>query len=463
MATKIRGSVDIIAGTITNTEIASAAAIAYSKLNLSGSIVNGDIVSVVWSKITSTPTTLAGYGITDAVTGTGTTGKLPKWSATSALTDSVVVESSSNIGIGLTPTSRLTLPAGSATANTAPLQFTSGTLETTPRAGVVEFLTDAFYGTITTGPTRHTFATEQRNNSFSGFNAFGGTAVNTNNIITAARNLTDPAADSMGAYFSRTLVMTANNSFVVTGFYCNVSVSANAFNQTGVLQGGHAQVLHGGSGTVTNAYGVDTLVYNTSTGTITNAVSANLKGYNLNAAGIITNLYGAAFSLDLNGGTITNTYGFYVGDITLGTQTNTPFSFYASDAGAFNYFAGRTGIGVTAPTAMVHLKAGTATASTAPLKFTSGTNLTTAEAGALEFTTDDYFATITTGAARKAFVLDDGARLTSGKIPIATTNGRLIDGQTPLSGAKVYYVSDTSGGAVTRKLTFTNGILTAET
>ena len=34
---------------------------------------------------------------------------------------------------------------------------------------------------------------------------------------------------------------------------------------------------------------------------------------------------------------------------------------------------------------------------------------------------------------------------------------------TPLAGTKVYYVSDTSGGAVTRKLTFTDGILTSET
>jgi hypothetical protein len=33
---------------------------------------------------------------------------------------------------------------------------------------------------------------------------------------------------------------------------------------------------------------------------------------------------------------------------------------------------------------------------------------------------------------------------------------------TPLAGTKVYYVSDTSGGLVTRKLTFTNGILTSE-
>lgn len=123
----------------------------------------------------------------------------------------------------------------------------------------------------------------------------------------------------------------------------------------------------------------------------------------------------------------------------------------------------RVGIGITSVTAVLHLKGGTATASTAPLKFTSGTNLTSAEAGAMEFATDDFFLTITTGAARKGIVLDDGTRLTSGKYPKASTNGRLIDGPTPLAGTKVYYVSDTSGGAVTRKLTFTDGILTAET
>ena len=38
-----------------------------------------------------------------------------------------------------------------------------------------------------------------------------------------------------------------------------------------------------------------------------------------------------------------------------------------------------------------------------------------------------------------------------------------INGATPLAGTKVYYVADTSGGAVTRKLTFTDGILTSET
>jgi hypothetical protein len=54
--------------------------------------------------------------------------------------------------------------------------------------------------------------------------------------------------------------------------------------------------------------------------------------------------------------------------------------------------SGNVGIGTTSPTAALHLKAGTASAGTAPLKFTAGTNLTTPEAGAVEFNgTDLYF------------------------------------------------------------------------
>lgn len=66
----------------------------------------------------------------------------------------VVKRDTVNVGIGISPTAVLTLKAGTATASTAPLKFTSGTLNTTAEAGAVEFLTDAFYGTITTGAAR---------------------------------------------------------------------------------------------------------------------------------------------------------------------------------------------------------------------------------------------------------------------------------------------------------------------
>jgi hypothetical protein len=58
---------------------------------------------------------------------------------------------------------------------------------------------------------------------------------------------------------------------------------------------------------------------------------------------------------------------------------------FALQNGALTY-SGKTFLGgATTPTAILQLLAGTATANTAPLKFTSGTNLTTPEAGAVEY------------------------------------------------------------------------------
>jgi hypothetical protein len=58
---------------------------------------------------------------------------------------------------------------------------------------------------------------------------------------------------------------------------------------------------------------------------------------------------------------------------------------------------GNVGVGVTAPTSILHVKAGTATANTAPLKFTAGTNLTTPEAGAVEWDGTNLYITQTGG------------------------------------------------------------------
>lgn len=52
---------------------------------------------------------------------------------------------------------------------------------------------------------------------------------------------------------------------------------------------------------------------------------------------------------------------------------------------------GKVGIGVTAPTAVLHLKAGTATADTAPLKFTSGVLQTSAQDGTIEYLSNCFY------------------------------------------------------------------------
>lgn len=83
---------------------------------------------------------------------------------------------------------------------------------------------------------------------------------------------------------------------------------------------------------------------------------------------------------------------------------------------------GNIGIGVTSPAAALHLKAGTATASTAPLKFTSGVNLTTAEAGAMEYNGTGYFITVgSPSVARKEIAFADMTNFT-GSLP-ATKGG----------------------------------------
>lgn len=141
-------------------------------------------------------------------------------------------------------------------------------------------------------------------------------------------------------------------------------------------------------------------------------------------------LFGGAF----NGTTVT-TAGVIRSSKTNSTNGNYSFGmdFYTRENGSANLTraiaitdTGRVGIGVSPATAMIHIKAGTATASTAPLKFTSGTLLSTAEAGAVEFNTDKAYLTITTGASRKEIALADSA-LTAGQQPTTTTNGRLVN------------------------------------
>jgi hypothetical protein len=95
---------------------------------------------------------------------------------------------------------------------------------------------------------------------------------------------------------------------------------------------------------------------------------------------------------------------------TIQRRNSNDFALYDDAKGGYLLYSptntGRLGLnGVTSPTATLHLPAGTTAASTAPFKFTSGSLQTTAEVGAVEFLTDSWYGTITTGAARKTFAM----------------------------------------------------------
>jgi hypothetical protein len=77
----------------------------------------------------------------------------------------------------------------------------------------------------------------------------------------------------------------------------------------------------------------------------------------------------------------------YLGDDALfidNSSTATPLIYGNFSTNTLSFY-GIVGIGVAAPTANLHIKAGTAAANTAPFKFTSGTLLATPEAGAIEY------------------------------------------------------------------------------
>ena len=117
------------------------------------------------------------------------------------------------------------------------------------------------------------------------------------------------------------------------------------------------------------------------------------------------------------------------------------------------------GIGI-APTAYLGLKAGTATAGTAPLKFALGVNLTTPEAGAVEY--DGTHLTYTNNSAARKTLAVGPASTTDLRLPkFSGTAGELVQsgilvGATdvmtfPAGGGNVL----TTGGAAARKGTFT--------
>lgn len=175
------------------------------------------------------------------------------------------------------------------------------------------------------------------------------------------------------------------------------------------------------------------LIQNTNGGT--SAYASLILFGNSSQLGLQT--FGAAYTTDgLIVGGIARIYSSTTAGILYENSSSGPHIFTTVGHAAVNERARITSAGmgisgtsstkITSPTAYLELAAGTSTANTAPLKFNSGGLNATAEVGAIEFLTDKWYATITTGAARKELTLNDVA-LTSGRVPYTTTNGRLTD------------------------------------
>jgi hypothetical protein len=104
-----------------------------------------------------------------------------------------------------------------------------------------------------------------------------------------------------------------------------------------------------------NFVGISSSAMNGGNGTITNATGINASFGNTVAGGIVTNGYALKASSSNTGGTVTNGYGLHIGTI-VGTNN---WAIYQQDANNKNYFAGNTGLGVTAPSYKLDVNATT--------------------------------------------------------------------------------------------------------
>lgn len=195
----------------------------------------------------------------------------------------------------------------------------------------------------------------------------------------------------------------------VQGLYGGLSATSpaitnlyGAFFRTGIINASVA-------GTISNGYGayIDSIT-NAGSGTpavtFTSQVGLRIQSQGAGSGSGGLTITSAAAIVIVNQASATNNSNLVIGISTIQTGN---WSIY-NNSTYNNYFNGSIGIGPTTITALLHIKAGTATASTAPLKFTSGTNLTTAEAGAMEFNgTNLFFSPSTTR--MTVWVGNDGA------------------------------------------------------
>jgi hypothetical protein len=329
--------------------------------------------------------------------------------------------------VAASPTATLHLPAGSAAAGSAPLKIThSGTLLTVKEPGAIESDAAHIYWT----------------------NA-GGTRIQLDNVVATTTLAAAYADGAVSADQTLLLLDAKGGAFLVdgtdpgfTGTYLvqfkGLASSAARFPNDGglalfqgnidsaqpttlsVTGGAHTNIIAG-------AEEVGALFNFSATKTwATGAIAAQREvvftapTYGFNAASVITTAATVAITGSPTTGvnaTITNAYALWV------------------QAGITN-LAGKTAIGVTLPTATLHVAASTAAAGTASLKIPSGAVLAVIEPGAVEADANHLYWTNAAGARLQ---LDNAASATT--LAQAYANGTVADDQT-------FALLDTKGGGV---------------
>lgn len=226
-------------------------------------------------------------------------------------------------------------------------------------------------------------------------------------VAAAAGTLTGTTLNSTVVNSSLTSVGTLANLAVAGQFNLSGNITAAAWTTSGLGFKISAATYtdNSSTGTVSEIYGhsIGAVSFASSlSATFTNgstlfigAPSGSSNGFSLTTQGNYR-CQGTTFQMSNGGANSTIQIPNATGEFRIQTG--------GSNLGRFRITAstGLIGIGPTAPTpsAYLTLAAGAASASNAPLKLTSGTNLTTTEAGAIEFDGAQYYATLSNSGTR---------------------------------------------------------------
>lgn len=320
------------------------------------------------------------------------------------------------VGIGIAPSARLTLAAGTAAANTAPLKLTSGVALTTPENGALEYHSSHLYFTI--GSTRYQLDQQ------------GGGGI-TNSA------LADEFMKSNGTNAVSSGLFSINPGVIRTGAGVHLDLGVGGVAVGNIFMDastGFTRLVSGGNAASNGGTRTLTIQSHQASGTLTSAtyplrLSALLSG----ATPAIGTGTGIEFETATSGGN--NEIGCIIESVATDiTSSSEDFDLVvrtmANGAGpAERVRINDKGLGVgLAPTARLTLAAGTAAANTAPLKLTSGTALTTPENGALEYHSSHLYFTI--GSTRYQLDQQSGAfggTISNLRIPYAVSSNWLAN------------------------------------
>ncbi len=146
------------------------------------------------------------------------------------------------------------------------------------------------------------------------------------------KTFNDPTSTVIGSNSSIVSTLTANNTQVLEGYECGVSVNTTAGNL--VTQN-------------PNVIGVQGLVRNTGAGTALGMAGVYGRVAATVAGGTITNGYALLAESPVATGNITTAYGLYVRRQNISANVATGYGVYVAHNADHNYFAGNVGIGTT--------------------------------------------------------------------------------------------------------------------